>query len=242
MVVYIALIVCALGACFCAYGEQVIVTFGDSTTAPRGKMVVYSDVLKDKLAGQYQVINSGIGGNTTEMGRKRFESDVLAHNPAIVIIQFGINDSAVDVSATPPRDQPRLALDRYVENLNFFIRELQKKNARIILMTPNPMRWTEMLKKLYGKPPYNPDDADGLNATIKPYIEAVRKIAAEQNVELIDVYDEYAKLSTKGESIDGLLPDGMHPNEKAHRMVGEKLLQLISSPAKTKSNGSTVKK
>jgi lysophospholipase L1-like esterase len=232
MLVYIAVATLA-GACFYAQAEDVIVTFGDSTTAPRGKLVVYSDVLKEKVGEKYRITNAGIGGNTTEMGRKRFESYVLSHNPAAVVIQFGINDCIVDVSANPPRDTSRVQLARYIENMNYLITELRRKNTRVILMTPNPMRWTEPLKKLYGKPPYNPDDPDGLNATIKPYVEAVRKIAAEQKVELLDVYNMYESRAKKGESIDALLLDGMHPNEKAHRMVGDALVEILKAPAKS---------
>lgn len=82
-----------------------IVAFGDSTTAPRGNLVVYSTLLQSELFAQGQpirVVNSGVGGNTTEVARDRFERDVLAYQPDLVVVQFGINDSAVDVWKKPP--------------------------------------------------------------------------------------------------------------------------------------------
>jgi|GEM_PF-2500223 len=61
-----------------------IVTFGDSTTAVRGSTRIYSAILQDELRN-VRIINAGVGGNTTDMGRKRFEQDVLTHQPQIAI-------------------------------------------------------------------------------------------------------------------------------------------------------------
>ena len=43
------------------------------------------------------IINAGIGGHNTENARARLQKDVLSKNPDVVIIQFGINDAAIDV-------------------------------------------------------------------------------------------------------------------------------------------------
>ena len=104
-----------------------------------------------------RVINAGVGGNTTEMARKRFEADVLSHRPRIAIIQFGINDAAVDVWKTPPATQPRVSLERYEANLRHFVETLKSSHALVVLMTPNPLRWTPKLKEMYGRPPYQPE-------------------------------------------------------------------------------------
>ncbi|HWC90807.1 MAG TPA: GDSL-type esterase/lipase family protein, partial [Pirellulales bacterium] len=100
-----------------------IVAFGDSTTAARGSTTVYATILQEELRG-VRVINAGVGGNSTEMARKRFEADVLSQRPRIAIIQFGINDAAVDVWKTPPATQPRVSLERYEANLRSFVRSL----------------------------------------------------------------------------------------------------------------------
>ena len=59
--------------------------------------VPYSPAAKGvaEQGGDAWIVNAGAGSNTTEHGRRRFQSDVLAHKPALVIIQFGINDAAV---------------------------------------------------------------------------------------------------------------------------------------------------
>jgi sialidase-1 len=208
-----------------------IVCFGDSTTAPRGNLIIYADLLREQLS-QSQidtwVENSGIGSSHTDHARERFERDVLYHGPKVAIIQFGINDSAVDVWKKPPATNPRVALDRYRENLNLFVDTLQERNCRVILMTPNPIRWVEKTRQLYGHSPYDPNDPDGFNPLLKNYAAAVREIATAEDVELIDVYAQFESYDERvGQSIDDLLLDGMHPNEAGHRLVAELLMEKI---------------
>jgi len=208
-----------------------IVTFGDSTTATRGPLVVYSMILEKELpqAGfPVKVINAGIGGNKTNQARARLKKDVLDHQPDMVVIQFGINDSAVDVWKTPPATKPRISRDQYETNLRNLIKTLRDNRIQVILMTPNSMRWVGKIKKLYGKPPYDPEDPHGFNVFLKLYAETVRKIAREDNVPLVDVYfafENYAK--QKGHSAHDLLSDGMHPNAAGQKMVADLLIPQI---------------
>ena len=206
-----------------------IVAFGDSTTAPRGKLVVYADILRRELPAKgidAWVINSGVGGNDTNRAQQRFKRDVLAHKPSLAIIQFGINDAAFDVWKKPPAEKPRVLLARYQENLTFFIDKLREQNAKVILMAPNPVRWTPKLREMYGKPPYDPKDPNGFSTVLKNYAEAVRRIAQTKGVTLIDIYAQYEAYDREdGQSMDELLLDGMHPNAKGHRVAADLLIE-----------------
>jgi len=208
-----------------------IVAFGDSTTAPRGTLKIYSQILQDNLrikSGNIQVINAGVGGNTTTDARKRFETDVLSHSPNLVIIGFGINDSAVDVWKEPPESQPRVARAEYENNLRRFVLLLKSQKSQVIFMTPNALHWTPELKKIYGKPPYNPGDPDGFNILLRDYAESVRKIAREESARLVDVFAAFEKFGKEsGQSTDDLLLDGMHPNERGQRIAADLLIKEI---------------
>lgn len=215
-----------------AAGPLVIVAFGDSTTALRDTVrKVYAQWLAEELPKKglpVQVINAGVGGNSTDLARARFAKDVLSRRPGLVIIQFGINDSAVDVWRTPPATASRVPLARYEENLRYFVHTLKERGAKVILMTPNPLRWTEKTKEMYGKPPYDPIDPKGFSAPLVPYAQAVRTIAREEHVALVDVFAAVeAYGSTQGQSVDELLLDGMHPNDKGHRLVADLLLREV---------------
>lgn len=219
--------------------QVTIVAFGDSTTARRGKLKIYADCLAEDLPKQglqVNVINSGIGGHSTLDGLKRFEKDVTSHQPHIVIIQFGINDSTINVWKNPPDTKAPVSQEQYVAALEQFVETLRKQNCQVILMTPNPMRWTPALVKLYGKPPYLPEEPDGLNVTLSPFAAAVRKVAKQHQLPLIDVYQAFQDFGkTPGRSVDELLLDGMHPNEQGQRLVADLLIPVIlklRAPAK----------
>lgn len=206
-----------------------IVAIGDSTTAPRGPLVVYADLLRQELPdqiGPVTVINAGIGGDTTGKAARRFAADVLAQHPDVAIIQFGINDSTVDVRNGATK--PPITLDEFKTNLQGFVRDLRSAGAKPILMTPNPMAWTPLMLSLYSKPPYRPDDPDGFNVTLKPYVEAVRHLAKREAVTLVDVnrafYDDG---HANGVGLNDLLLDGMHPNEKGHHLIAKLLVRAI---------------
>lgn len=208
-----------------------VVAFGDSTTATRGKLKIYAECLKEDLPQrglQVEIINAGIGGHSTQDAIGRFEKDVTAKQPQIVIIQFGINDSTINVWKDPPDTKAPVSQEQYLANLDKMIETLHKQHCHVILMTPNPMRWTPALVKLYGKPPYPPDNPDGLNVTLSPYAAAVRKLAKKRKVPLVDVYGAFQAYGKKpGQSVDQLLLDGMHPNDQGQRLVADLLIPEI---------------
>lgn len=215
-----------------------IVAFGDSTTAPRmvnGRpLEVYADRLRRELprAGidPLDIVNAGVGGHSTADARRRFERDVLKRGPDLVVIQFGINDSAVDVWKDPPATAPRVAIETYEANLRHFVEALEAQGVHVVLMTPNPMRWTPHLKELYGKPPYDTDDLRGFNVLLDNYADVVRQIARDKRVPLVDVFtlfEDYGQAN--GRSVDELLLDGMHPNAAGHRLISERLAPEIAA-------------
>lgn len=208
--------------------------FGDSTTALRPGAIekVYSVRLREALLGMgssLNVYNAGKGGNTTRAAKARFEQDVLKHKPRVVVMQFGINDSAIDVWRSPPATEPRVSLDEYEANLRSMIAGARESGAKVILMTTNHLRWTNRLKELYGKPPYDPDSVDGFDAPLlAKYNARIRSLAKELNTGFVDVraaFEAYA--NQPDNSLDDLLLDGMHPNDQGHAIVAELLLPAI---------------
>ena len=227
----IAVSFCAAPLCAADVDDQVIVAFGDSTTAPRGKLKIYADILRNELSERdlpARVMNAGIGGHNTNHARKRFEKDVLAQRPDIVVIQFGINDAAIDVWKKPPATKPRVSREVYEQNLRHFVGVLKKQDARVVLMTPNPLRWTTKMREMYGKPPYRPSETNGFNVMLADYAKSVREVAKATDVELVDVYESFEKFGATGDqSVDDLLLDGIHPNEDGHRLVADLLLPVL---------------
>ena len=218
--------------------EFTVVAFGTSTTARRpGVENVYADLLRKELSDKgvlARVVNQGVPGNRTTDAVLRFETDVRAYQPDVVIMLFGINDSAVDVwkNAT----EPRVSLKEYRENLTKMVRILKADGAMPILATPQPMHWTKKLKGLYAGPPhhdrspYDAADPLGFNSTLVEYVQAVREIAEREEVTLVDLHRQFMEYHRiEGQDLSDLLLDGMHPNDKGHRMVADALLPIVQN-------------
>ena len=205
-----------------------VVMLGDSTTAVRPGAIdrVYASRVEQSLVESgfpVRVINAGVGGNSTTDGLDRFDRDVLAHHPDLVVIQFGINDSAVDVWRNPPATSPRVSIEAFKANLRLLIERSRQAGARVVLMTTNPIRWTPKLKELYGKMPYNPDRPDGFDLPLlSRYNAAARRVANEAGVPLVDVHAEFMR-----GDVDALLLDGMHPGDAGHAIVAGLLAPVI---------------
>lgn len=207
-----------------------LVTFGDSTTAPRENLEVYSELLEKQLRANNpaaRVINAGVRGNNTEDAARRFQKDVLNNKPDLVVLQFGINDSAIDVWKQPPADKPRVDLKIFRDHLQHFIRTLKTRGVKVVLMTSNPLRWTPRLRELYGKPPYHPEDPEGMNWLLHTYVAAVRELALEENVALLDVDVAFRDYARRHGALDDLLLDGMHPNQQGQRIIAEMLGKTV---------------
>lgn len=207
-----------------------IVAFGDSTTAPRPEVrLTYPARLalqlnQDGIAAN--VVNAGVGGNTTTQALARFEADVLAKDPDVVVIQFGLNDSAIDVARGST--EPRVAQSEYELNLRTMLRTLEARGIAPILVTPNPGIWSERLLATYGKPPYNTSDRWGFNVYNNRYAESVRTLAAEFDVPLVDAYRMYEAQDRTPARIEGWLPDGLHPNDEANRALADVLARRVA--------------
>lgn len=214
--IYGACVVGLLAAPAARAAEWTIVCLGDSVTKavrPGVKPEETFCVLLQKglrAAGKdATVVNSGIGGHTTADGLGRFQRDVLAHEPSHVVIMFGLNDSWVDVGKTASR----LTAAEYEKNLRKMLAELKSRNVKVILMTPNPA-----IAPTY--PPHR-------NVTLKPYVEAVRRVARAENLPLIDVYARFGELALEGTDLNTLFTDAMHPNPQGQALIAGMLLEVF---------------
>jgi len=158
-----------------------------------------------------EVVNAGVGGNTTADGLARFERDVLAREPVGVVIMFGLNDSWIDAGTSPSR----LTTEQFRDNLKQMIATLKSRGVQVVLMTPNPAI----------APTYGPER----NRTLKPYVEAVRQIAREEDLALVDVYARFAELGLEGADVNGLFTDAMHPNPAGQKLIADLLAPSLRS-------------
>jgi len=220
-----------------------IVALGDSTTASAKDWApeireVYADCLPRRLRSsgiQAHVFNAGIGDTTTRDAVERLDRDVRSHRPDVVIVQFGINDSWIDVDLGSTR--PRLTRAEFRNNLRAIIRVLQADGARVVLMTPNPMRWSDPYYiEAFEQHPGLLDTADerGIDQLLEQYANDVRTVARSERVVLVDVYQAFEAYGREpGRSVNELLlaGDGIHPNQAGQalvcRLLAEELVKRV---------------
>ena len=101
---------------------------GDSMTAGYGvpAELSYPAQLEQELKKRgfdYRVVNMGVSGDTTASALARIDSDVLQHNPRIVIVGLGGNDFLQGVP-----------LDATERNLRSAIRAIHVAGAMVVLL------------------------------------------------------------------------------------------------------------
>jgi hypothetical protein len=66
----------------------------------------YPNMVLQQLKAQYpyaviNVIVTAIGGENSVQGQKRFEEEVLTHNPDVLMIDYALNDRSVGLEKSP---------------------------------------------------------------------------------------------------------------------------------------------
>ena len=188
-------------------GDLVYVAFGDSITdgycVSRGFVSFLAEDLREAASGRsWRVVIRGMSGETSQDGLYRLERDVIAHDPCLVTINFGVNDAFSGISVS-----------RFGENLSLMInRILDGGCSRIVLLSSEviPEPWAEQ--------------------QVLPYWEAMRQEAEDGGVCYADVNGWWRKELEGGRSEQDLIIQGdLHPNEEGHRLIAEAVLDSIKA-------------
>lgn len=186
-----------------------VVCFGDSVTGlyyHTGGERAYTDLLGAALRRlcpnrSIEMVNAGISGHTTVEALKRLERDVLAKDPDVVTIMFGLNDMV------------RVPLEDYRRNLISVIEQIEASGAQPVLCTPNAVIDT----------PRRPIPR------LEEYCAAVRDIAAEKQLPLFDAYREFTEVrSAEPVAWRLMMSDEIHPNLAGHRFIAEGLARTLT--------------
>ncbi len=187
--------------------DLVYVAFGDSITdgygVGRGFVSFLAQSLVEEVSGRtWDVIVRGMSGETSQEGLYRLDRDVIAHDPVLVTINFGVNDAFSGVSPS-----------RFRENLNTMVSRLKDHGcSRIVLLSSEviPEPWAER--------------------QVLPYWEAMLQAAEDGSVCYADVNGWWQKDLEGGRlEQDLIIPGDLHPNEEGHRLIADAVLDAIRS-------------
>jgi lysophospholipase L1-like esterase len=100
------------------------------------------------------------------------------------------------------------------------VQKLKANNIKPILMTPIPMgRFWGSDVGIYKQ--------KGINFKLKKYVEVVRDTAENENVPLVDHFDEWLTWKKRGKDINLWMTDGIHPNPKGHRLMALTIFKVL---------------
>jgi lysophospholipase L1-like esterase len=108
--------------------------------------------------------------------------------------------------------------DDFKATLVKIVDRIRAAEITVVLMTCPPM--TER----YWGMDLEPYQKHGINFLVKDYVQAMRDVAAEKGVELIDVYRAFEKNPSR---LD-YFPDGLHPDARGHRVIADLLVEPLA--------------
>ena len=189
--------------------EFTVIAFGDSITA--------ADKWQKHIEKAYgiDIINGGVGGDTTNSAKTRFQRDVIAKKPHIVFISLGVNDCAIDMARY-------VDIDTYKANMAYFIDECQKIGARVIVNIPTPVVDELYLTRHEAEPflPYG-----GPNGIVALYAQAAREVSQEKGVPFADLYSRFSAMS----GYKKYFPDGVHLSDTGYKLYAEIAMEAYQS-------------
>jgi len=157
---------CLAFATFAAEPKTRVALAGDSTVTDKAG---WGAAFAKLLSSSAECINLAAGGQSSKSFRDSGQwQKVLDAKPAFVLIQFGHNDM--------PGKGPKRETDpetTYRQNLIRFIEEARAIGASPIIVT-------SLARRVF--------DKDKIRGELKPWADAARKVASEQQVPLVDLF------------------------------------------------------
>ncbi|MBQ4158759.1 MAG: SGNH/GDSL hydrolase family protein [Clostridia bacterium] len=142
------------------------------------------------------VIVTAIGGENAVSGEKRFEKEVLCHNPDIITIDYALNDRGIGL------EKAKKAWESMIE----MALEHKKK---VILLTPT---WDNSFY----------DQNENWNL-LKAHAEQVRELAKAYNIGLADSFAAWEKRIEETSDLAQYLSHVNHPTKKGHEIVADEI-------------------
>ena len=174
------------------------------------RVVFLGDDITEKWEGPFfpgkPYLNRGIERQTTPQMLVRFQQDVVALHPKVVIIQGGSNDLA---GLTGPATEVTIG-----ENLTSMTQIAKANGIRAVLASVTPVcdcYTNQTARRPQGK-------IIGLNGSIKRYAAASGAV----------YLDYYSALANGRDFKKELTSDGLHPNEAGYRVMAPLAEEAIS--------------
>jgi len=170
---------------------RTVVAFGDSIVEGYGVREGWPEMLQRSLSIKFpgvRVINAGHSGDTAKQGLARVEKSVISNRPDLVLVSFGLNDMKDGVRVVD-----------FKGALTEIVARLENAGSEVVLMTTTRLQRGAGLFTKFDPAPFN---------------EAIRGVAVDTGVRIIDVIEETGNINTPE-----YLLDAAHPNAEGYRKL-----------------------
>lgn len=169
----------------------------------------YQEHLHELIRGELErvrdiVVNTAISGHRISDILEDWDRRITSWNPDIVTLMIGTNDA----SDGGPR--PGISPDDYAASLREFVVRVRALGAVPVLQTPPAIDTRNAPER----------------ARIGDFAEAVRRVAASEDVILVDQYARFSELGDGGVPW-GLMGDPFHPNAAGHAALALELASAL---------------
>lgn len=168
-------------------------------------------------------INAGIGGNTVEDALERLDVDVLAQQPTVVFVNFGMNDASF------PEGSSGAAFEK---NMTTLLDRLAKaKVRRVVWLDTTPYDTSVGAGNAFNRRRV---------ARITELVEFTKTLGAERELPVVPVNDAVTRAITAwkaGKRSENLMPDRIHPGPTLHGVMAAEVLSTVGfdvTPARVK--------
>lgn len=191
-----------------------IVAFGDSITEGVAGGITPEQnwlyLLGKKLGDGFELINAGVGGNSAREAMARYEKDVLAHDPDVILLEFGGNNH----DPRPGRSHRRVDDAEFSLLLEKFKAGLPEK-CQVVVITFPPIIDEQHL--------FGPMVPGGkVDDELQSQRQIVRNFARENGYPLLDLYKEIFP-----HRYELIFPDGVHLNVAGQIFFAEKVAETL---------------
>lgn len=150
------------------------------------------------------IFNLGVSGDSSDDILARFDNETKARasEELAFVIAIGVNDSRTKAG------ENFSDIDRYKQNLSEILKLARQYSNKVLFigLTPcveersNPVSWS---------------NTGYTNGRIKKFNNTLREFCEENQVSFVEILEPFAKAGVE----DELLPDGLHPNSKGHKLL-----------------------
>jgi len=145
------------------------------------------------------IINTSIGGENSESGAKRFETEVLNHRPDVLFIDYALNDQGIGL------ERAKLAWE-------LMISIALKKGIKVVLLSPSPDQRVNILEA---------------NNILEQHAKQIKSLSEKYGIGFVDSYRMFQQRLVSGEPITKFMSQVNHPNEKGHELIANEIMRYF---------------